>query len=171
MKRSPTPLLLTLLAIILAGSAASLALTPPADIAWLPVQAGSAASAAHKAVDMPSLPQADLALAWTHPLFSPQRAPDRQAQANHASSLAGINLTGVVMDGRGQWALLRLPDAHTTTLAVGKTLPNGWLLAGVTATTARFTFQGQDQQLSLPMLHLPPASTTPAPTLPDVPTP
>lgn len=171
MKRSPTLLLLTLLAIALAGSVASLALTPAADIAWLPVQTGSAAPAAHKAVEVPALAQADLAQAWTHPLFSPQRAPDRQAQAAPSSSLAGISLTGVVMDGRGQWALLRLPNAHTTTLAVGKTLPNGWQLAGVTATSARFTFQGQDQQLSLPVLHLPPASTTPALTLPDVPTP
>jgi general secretion pathway protein N len=170
MRLSRSSLLLLALAIALAGVGAAVQLAASTQPAWLPPPDAQAVPVARDVHGLESLPQADLALVWAHPLFSPQRVPDRQALAP-ATSLAGLSLTGVVMDGRGQWALLRLPDAHTTTLAVGKTLPNGWLLASVSPTTARFTFQGQETHLSLPMLHLPPASTTPAPTLPDVPTP
>jgi general secretion pathway protein N len=85
--------------------------------------------------------------------------------------MEGVVLTGVVIDGQAQWALLRLTDKRSLKLAVGKTLDNGWTLTALSPLQATFKYQGQTRQLSLPVLRLPPPSTAPLITLPNVPRP
>lgn len=120
----------------------------------------------------PSLTEDQLQAAWQRPLFSPDRSPDAVAHGPAATRLEGLTLSGVVLDGAGadapRWALLRRQDQRALKLRLGDTLDNGWTLSQLTPRVATFTRQGQSQTLSLPVLRLPPPSSSPSPTLPSL---
>jgi general secretion pathway protein N len=156
---------------LLAALAASLSLGAGQHADWLPPSPARPLPGAAKPVALTPLPEQSLALVWQQSMFSPDRKPDLATGKQQASSLAGIRLTGVIIDGQAQWALLRLPSKRSLKLAVGNDLDNGWTLSAVTPQQATFTHQGQTQQLSLPVLRLPPPSKAPLITLPNVPTP
>jgi general secretion pathway protein N len=67
--------------------------------------------------------------------------------------------------------LLRLANKRPLKLALGSALDNGWTLTALSPQQATFMYQGQTRQLSLPVLRLPPPSTAPLITLPNVPRP
>lgn len=156
---------------LLAALATGLSLGAGQQIDWLPTSPARALPGTAKPVSQEPLPEQSLALVWQQSMFSPKRKPDLATGKQQASSLAGIRLSGVIIDGAAQWALLRLPSKRSLKLAVGSALDNGWTLSAVTPQQATFTHQGQTQQLSLPMLRLPPPSKAPLITLPNVPTP
>ena len=157
--------------VALAAVAVSLSMGAGQDIDWLP--AGEAREAAPTAgpAALPALPAQALALTWQQSMFSPDRKPDLVTGKSQASSLDGISLSGVIIDGATQWVLLQLPQKRRLKLAVGSTLDNGWTLDSVTPQNATFSHQGQTRELRLPMLRLPPPSKVPPITLPHVPTP
>lgn len=164
---------LTLLAttVVLIGVAGSLLLGAGRTVDWLAASAPHEQPPAAKAAELTALPEQAVALTWQQSIFSPERKPDLATGKGQATSLAGVHLSGVIIDGHAQWALLRLANQSTLKLAVGSQLDNGWTLTGVTPQTATFMHQGQRQQLSLPVLRLPPPSKAPAITLPNVTTP
>jgi general secretion pathway protein N len=120
---------------------------------------------------LPTLTAQALSLSWQQSIFSADRKPDLVSGKRATTALQGIVLTGVVIDGQGQWALLRLANKRTRKLAVGAALDDGWTLSELSPLQATFTYQGQTRQLSLPVLRLPPPSTAPVITLPNVPRP
>lgn len=121
-----------------------------------------------KAVALPGMSPEQLALSWQHPIFSPDRQPDLTSAPQASSQLAGVVLSGVIIDGPAQWALLRLADKRSVKLKVGDAMDNGWMLSHLDPLQATFTYQGQTRLLNLPVLRLPPPSTAPALTLPHV---
>ncbi|MDF2490810.1 MAG: putative ral secretion pathway protein GspN [Pseudomonas sp.] len=171
MKLGSVGLTLLVTAAVLIGVASSLLLGAGRTVDWLPASHPHEQPPAAKPVSLAALPENTLALTWQQSMFSPDRQPDAATGKSQATSLAGIRLSGVIIDGQAQWALLRLANQRTLKLAVGSTLDNGWTLTGVTPQTATFLHQGQSQQLSLPVLRLPPPSKAPAITLPNVTTP
>ena len=156
---------------LLSAAAVSLALGAGQSVDWL--APGPAREAAPEQALQPiaPLPPQALALIWQQSMFSPDRKPDLVTGKAQASSLDGISLSGVIIDGQAQWVLLRMPDKRHLKLAVGSSLDNGWTLTGATPQQATFTHQGQTRELRLPLLRLPPPSKAPLITLPDVPTP
>jgi general secretion pathway protein N len=120
----------------------------------------------------PSLTVDQLQVAWQRPLFSPDRSPDAATPGPGPTRLEGLTLSGVVLDGAGadapRWALLHRQDQRALKLRLGDTLDNGWTLSQLTPRVATFTRQGQSQTLSLPVLRLPPPSSSPSPTLPSL---
>nr|WP_314483094.1 hypothetical protein [uncultured Pseudomonas sp.] len=120
---------------------------------------------------LPTLTTQDLSLSWQQSMFSPERKPDLVSGQGGSAALQGVALTGVVIKGQAQWALLRLADKRSLKLAVGKALDNGWTLTALSPLQATFMYQGQIRQLSLPVLRLAPPSTAPLITLPNVPRP
>jgi general secretion pathway protein N len=122
----------------------------------------------------PSLTEDQLQVAWQRPLFSPDRSPDLSPDAARpdATRFEGLTLSGVVLDGAGadapRWALLHRQDKRALKIRLGDTLDNGWTLSQLTPRVATFTRQGQSQTLSLPVLRLPPPSSSPSPTLPSL---
>lgn len=166
-------LTLTLLAstALLTAAAVSLAMGAGQTIDWLPAGAPREAAPAAKPLTLSPLAPQALALTWQQSMFSPDRKADVATGKHQASSLDGISLSGVIIDGQAQWVLLRMPDKRNLKLAVGSTLDNGWTLTGATAQQATFSHQGQTRELRLPLLRLPPPSKAPLITLPDVSTP
>lgn len=156
---------------VLTAAAVSLAMGAGQAVAWLPAGQVPEPAPAARSPTLLALPSQSLALTWQQSIFSPDRQPDLVAGKRQASSLDGIRLTGVIIDGPAQWVLLRMPDDRHLKLAVGSTLDNGWTLAAATAQQATFTHEGQARTLSLPLLRLPPPSKAPLMTLPDVRTP
>lgn len=156
---------------LLAATAVSLATGAGQSLDWLPAgQAPNAVRATKTQPPQTLSPQA-LALTWQQSMFSPDRKPDLVTGKGQASSLDGVALSGVIIDGASQWVLLRMADKRNVKLAVGSTLENGWTLIGATPQQATFSHQGQTRELRLPLLRLPAPSKAPLITLPDVPTP
>lgn len=157
--------------VALAAVAVSLSMGAGQEIDWLPAgEARQVAPAAGPAA-LPQLSAQALTLTWQQSMFSPNRKPDLVSGKSQASSLDGISLSGVIIDGASQWVLLQLPQKRRLKLAVGSTLDNGWTLDSVTPQNATFSHQGQTRELRLPLLRLPPPSKVPPITLPNVPTP
>lgn len=157
--------------VALAAVAVSLSTGAGQDIDWLPAGEAREATPTAGPAALPALPAQALALTWQQSMFSPDRKPDLVTGKSQASSLDGISLSGVIIDGASQWVLLQLPQKRRLKLAVGSTLDNGWTLDSVTPQHATFSHQGQTRELRLPMLRLPPPSKVPPITLPNVPTP
>lgn len=152
----------------LAAGLAWAVLGPERPLPWLPMGAIGAAPATAAAVPrLVDLAENERAVAWQHPLFSPQREADA-AKAGVAPSLDGVLLRGVVIDGQARWALLRLANQRALTLKLGATLDSGWTLSQVSTTTATFQRQGQAQTLNLPVPRLPASAVAPPITLPHV---
>lgn len=156
---------------LLSATAVSLAMGAGQTVQWLPAGEVRESAPAAKPRTVSPLPAQALALTWQQSMFSPDRKPDRVTGTRQASSLDGISLSGVIIDGQAQWVLLRMADKRSLKLAVGSTLDNGWTLTGATPQQATFSHQGQTRELRLPLLRLPPPSKAPLITLPDVPTP
>lgn len=138
---------------------------------WLPAGETREWAPAAKPPTIEPLPPQAVALVWQQSMFSPDRKPDLVTGKNQPSSLDGIRLSGVIIEGQAQWVLLRMPDKRNLKLAVGSTLDNGWTLTAATPQQATFSHQGQTRELRLPLLRLPPPSNVPPITLPDVRTP
>lgn len=156
---------------LLSAAAVSLAMGAGQTVDWLPASATREAAPAAKPPAISPLPPQALALIWQQSMFSPDRKGDLATGKHQASSLDGIRLGGVIIDGQAQWVLLRMPDKRNLKLAVGSSLDNGWTLTAATPQQATFSHQGQTRELHLPLLRLPPPSKAPLITLPDVPTP
>ncbi|WLH33060.1 general secretion pathway protein GspN [Pseudomonas sp. FP2196] len=138
---------------------------------WLPVDAPRERPAKAEPQPLPTLTAQELGLSWQQSIFSPERKPDLVTGKGETAALQGVVLTGVVIDGQAQWALLRLANQRTLKVALGKALDNGWVLTELSPLQATFMYRGQTRQLSLPVLRLPPPSTAPVITLPNVPRP
>lgn len=138
---------------------------------WLPANAPRERPANPAPQPIPTLTAQELKLSWQQSIFSPDRKSDFVTGNAEAAALQGVVLTGVVIDGQAQWALLRLANKRTLKLAVGTALDNGWVLTELGPLQATLMYQGQTHQLSLPVLRLPPPSTAPVITLPNVPRP
>lgn len=114
-------------------------------------------------ISLPPAPSLQsLANTWQVPLFSPRRQPDqanRQAPVAKAS-LAGVRLTGVVINGPLRVALLK-QDGRDVSVREGARLANGWLLKSVEPLRVQFEFQGQVQTLQLPAPRVPAAPQRP----------
>jgi general secretion pathway protein N len=156
---------------LLAAAAVSLSMGAGQDIDWLPASAARETAVAAGPAALPALSAQALTLTWQQSMFSPDRKPDLVSGKAQASSLDGISLSGVIVDGSSRWVLLQLPQKRRLKLAVGSTLDNGWTLDSVTPQSAIFSHQGQTRELRLPLLRLPPPSQVPPITLPHVPTP
>ncbi|KGF64874.1 DNA utilization family protein [Pseudomonas lutea] len=156
---------------LLAAAAVSLSMGAGQDIDWLPASAARETAVAAGPAALPALSAQALTLTWQQSMFSPDRKPDLVSGKAQASSLDGISLSGVIVDGSSRWVLLQLPQKRRLKLAVGSTLDNGWTLDSVTPQSATFSHQGQTRELRLPLLRLPPPSQVPPITLPHVPTP
>jgi len=135
---------------------------------WLPAPAARPlADAKATTVELPQISLDSLATAWQKPLFSPDRSPDRSAQGPSAD-LAGLVLTGVLINGDLQLALLRDASGHTLRVHQGQPLANGWTLQQLSPLEAQFAYQGQTRSLRLPAPRLPAPSRAAMLTLPPV---
>ncbi|KPY85385.1 type II secretion system protein N [Pseudomonas syringae pv. tagetis] len=164
----PLEWLLLALAALLAGLIALIFSGAAHSPDWLPEQAPrnpiDQKAQTHNA---PSATLESLANTWKTPLFSPDRSPDmavRKADAP-ATSLAGLTLTGVIMDGSLRVALIKQASGPALKIRQGDRLPNGWMLDRLEPTQATFQLDGRTQMLRLPALRLPPPSSTPPITL------
>lgn len=134
---------------------------------WLPAQAPrSPNDNAGKAHVAPSANLQSLAQTWQAPLFSTDRTPDRSVGKAQASSLAGLTLTGIMIDGELRVALIKRADGPPLKVHQGESLPNGWKLEKLTPMQADFSSDGRTQSLALRALRLPPPSKTPPISLP-----
>ena len=91
----------------------------------------------------------DLAGTWQAPLFSPDRRPDREVGKTQVASLANLTLSGIMITGNLQMAMLKQAGGPTLTVRLGQALPNGWRLEHLTPQYARFALNGRTQTLSL----------------------
>ena len=113
----------------------------------------------------------NLAATWQAPLFSPDRSPDRVVGKAPVTSLANLTLSGIMITGNLQMAMLKQVDGPLLTVRLGQALPNGWRLDHLTPQYARFSLDGRTQTLSLYAKRLPPPSNRPPLTLPREPLP
>lgn len=171
MKLATSSWVLAIGAALLAALAAALVMGAGQQPQWLPPSQARALPVPAKPAASATIPAQSLALTWQQSMFSPDRKADTTTAKGGATSLAGIRLSGVVIEGQARWALLRLANDRRISLAVGSQLDNGWTLSALTPQQATFTHQGQSESLSLPVLRLPPPSKAPAITLPHVTTP
>jgi general secretion pathway protein N len=155
----PCAVLATLMALLLTGTGSDPQWLPPGD-------APPMSNANTRPLAMPELAEQRLALIWQQPLFSPTRQGDVERSKGADTGLAGYALSGVVLDGAAQWALLR-QGPRALKLKLGQALDNGWVLSQLSARQATFSYQGQTRQLSIPVLRLPPPEAADdAPRLP-----
>jgi len=115
---------------------------------WLP----EAPTRAHPTAQIqvaPSVPLENLAATWQTPLFSPDRSPDRVVGKAQGASLANLTLSGIMITGNLQMAMLKQAGGPTLTVRLGQALPNGWRLEHLTPQYARFALDGRTQTLSL----------------------
>ncbi len=141
---------------------------------WLPEPPLRAHPAARVQV-APGVTLDSLAATWQAPLFSPDRSPDRgpgrvpgKARAN---SLANLTLSGIIITGNLQMAMLKQADGPVLTVRLGQALANGWRLEQLTPQSARFALDGRTHTLGLYAKRLPPPSSRPPITLPREPLP
>jgi general secretion pathway protein N len=153
-----------LIALILSGTADS----PD----WLPETAPrQVGEDSAKAQSAPGTTLQSLSATWQAPLFSTDRTPDRSTAKSQASNLAGLTLTGIMIDGDLRVALIKRADGPPLKIHQGQALPNGWTLEKLTPTQADFSSDGRTQTLSLRALRLPPPSSIPPVSLPRESTP
>ncbi|NVZ53845.1 general secretion pathway protein GspN [Pseudomonas sp. B6002] len=137
---------------------------------WLP-EPSAPAQPSSRVQTAPSIALQDLAATWQTPLFSPDRSPDRVVGKAQVSSLANLTLSGIMITGNLQMAMLKPASGPTLTVRLGQALPNGWRLEHLTPQYARFSLDGRTQTLSLYAKRLPPPSSRPPMTLPREPLP
>ncbi|EPM81434.1 general secretion pathway protein N, partial [Pseudomonas syringae pv. actinidiae ICMP 18886] len=70
--------------------------------------------------------------------------------AEQATSLAGLTLTGVIMDGSLRVALIKQASGPALKIRQGDRLPNGWTLDRLEPTQATFKLDERTQILRLP---------------------
>lgn len=129
---------------------------------WLDARAPRQNTAAQQPPNVPAAELASLTNTWQTPLFSTDRTPDVSLRkSTQASSLAGLTLTGVILNGDLQVAFIRQKSGPALKVHRGERLPNGWTLESLTPLQARFTLDGRTELLTLPVLKLPPPSTEP----------
>lgn len=140
------------------------------DPQWLaPQPAPKATAAGATPASVPELPEQQWVMIWRQPLFSPKRQADAATIGRSADTgLAGLTLSGIVLNGQAQWALLR-QGPRNFTLKVGQRLSNGWMLEALGPREATFSHQGQQRRLSLATPRLPPPGEDAAPRLPTPP--
>lgn len=157
-------LLASTIALILSGSLHS----PD----WLPVPAPrDSAGQAAPVHEAPKASLDSLSNTWKTPLFSTDRSPDIAVRQNaQATSLAGLTLTGVIIDGSTRVALLKQSGGKALKIKQGDRLPNGWTLELLDPMQATFSLDGRSEVLRLPAPRLPPPSNTPPITLTNDPT-
>jgi len=97
----------------------------------------------------PTVALADLAGTWQAPLFSADRSPDRAVGKAQVTSLSNLTLSGIMITGNLQMAMLKQADGPPLTVRLGQSLPNGWRLEHLTPQYARFALDGRTQTLSL----------------------
>ncbi|PYB81004.1 general secretion pathway protein GspN [Pseudomonas sp. LB-090624] len=156
--------------VMVLASAAWVFMTP-AQPHWLEAHARASAAPSPPPVRPAEPAKAQLAAVWLHPLFSPGRQPDAHGSQAQAPALAGMTLSGVLLDGERRFAYVRDGSRPATKVALGDTLASGWTLSQLGATHATFTRAGQTHTLNMPLLRLPAPSTAPALTLPRTTTP
>ncbi|MBA1231810.1 general secretion pathway protein GspN [Pseudomonas viridiflava] len=166
MMRSMRPLEWTLLGIaaVLAALAALILSGAAHSPDWLPEQAPrTSADRPAPTYSAPTVALDSLANTWKTPLFSTDRSPDLAVRKSdvQASSLAGLTLTGVILDGTLRVALLKQASGPAVKIKQGDTLANGWTLDRLDPMQATFSLDGRTQTLRLPAPRLPPPSTTP----------
>lgn len=170
MKLAISPLrggLLILAAALTASAAAVLAGAGSAPN-WLPAAPTHPLAAPRAAaIELPDVSLPSLAEAWRKPLFSPDRSPDQSTQGPSAD-LAGLVLTGVVVEADLKLALLRDSSGHTLRVHQGQAMANGWTLQQLSPLEAQFAYQGQTRSLRLPAPRLPAPSRAAMLTLPPV---
>lgn len=159
----PLHALLSALAVLLLALLAWLLSGPAQAPQWdEPARPGLPASVV-SSISLPPPPALQsLANTWQVPLFSPNRQPDlanRQAPVARAS-LAGVRLSGVVINGPLRLALLK-QDGRDVSVREGARLANGWLLKRVEPLSVQFEYQGQVQTLQLPAPRVPAAPSRP----------
>lgn len=135
---------------LLTALAASLTMGAGQSVDWLPAGPAREVAPAQALQPVLPLPPQALALTWQQSMFSPDRKPDLATGKAQASSLDGISLSGVIIDGQAQWVLLRMPDKRHLKLAVGSSLDNGWTLTGATPQQATFTHQARPANCACP---------------------
>lgn len=115
---------------------------------WLP-EAPVQAPPSFQVQAAPAPALQDLAGTWQAPLFSPDRRPDRGVGKSKVASLANLTLSGIMITGNLQMAMLKQADGPPLTVRLGQALPNGWRLEHLTPQYARFALDGRTQTLSL----------------------
>jgi general secretion pathway protein N len=140
---------------------------------WLPAQAPRQSSAAAEhATTAQNVELQSLANVWQQPLFSTDRSPDIALhKSQQASSLNGLSLTGVIINGDLQVAFIKQKSGPALKVRRGEKLPNGWTLQQLSPVQADFILEGRSESLSLSVPRLPPPSTTPPISLPHEPAP
>lgn len=129
---------------------------------WLPARAPHGSTSEQQAPTVPIAELSSLSNSWQTPLFSTDRSPDVSLhKSQQASSLTGLTLTGVILNGDVQVAFIRQKSGPALKVHRGERLPNGWTLESLAPLQARFTRDGRTETLSLPVLKLPPPSTEP----------
>lgn len=146
--------LLVLIALVLNGTWQS------AD--WLPAEPAHRPAVAAKTPVLSPVALPSLANAWQTPLFSVDRRPDLQQPANQAaSSLSGLTLTGVLLDGTVQLAFIKPATGPALKVRLNGPLPNGWTLRAISPTSATFGLGARTETLTVRRLRLPAPSTSP----------
>lgn len=146
--------LLVLIALVLNGTWQS------AD--WLPAESAHRPAVAAKTLVLSPVALPSLANAWQTPLFSVDRRPDLQQPANQAaSSLSGLTLTGVLLDGTVQLAFIKPATGPALKVRLNGPLPNGWTLRAISPTSATFGLGERNETLTVRRLRLPAPSTSP----------
>jgi general secretion pathway protein N len=167
-----TELFLIALAIVLALLIALITSGAADSPDWLPEGTPrNLADSGGKTHVAPKASLQSLSATWQSPLFSTDRTADRSTAKAQASNLAGLTLTGVMIDGDLRVALIKRADGPPLKVHQGQALPNGWTLEKLTPTQADFSSDGRTQSLSLRALRLPPPSQTPPISLPRESTP
>lgn len=146
--------LLALIALVLTGTWQS------AD--WLPAEPNHRPAVVARTPTLPRVELPSLASAWQTPLFSVDRRPDlQQAAQQAASSLSGLTLTGVLLDGTVQLAFIKPATGPALKVRLNGPLPNGWTLRAISPTSATFGLGDRTETLTVRRLRLPALSTPP----------
>lgn len=129
---------------------------------WLPAEPDSHQAIVAKTAPLTHVELSSLANAWQTPLFSVDRRPDlRQTASQAASSLSGVTLTGVLLDGTVQLALVKPATGPGLKVRLNDPLPNGWTLRAISPSSATFELGERNETLTVRRLRLPAPSTQP----------
>lgn len=127
---------------------------------WLPAETNHRPALVAKTPASARVELLSLANAWQTPLFSVDRRPDLQQAANQAaSSLSGLTLTGVLLDGTVQLAFIKPATGPGLKVRLNGQLPNGWTLRAINSTSATFSLGERTETLTVRRLRLPALST------------